>query len=285
MKDIDCEMLFRFFHRIVNPWHDSGAITSADALEEGPNNFKYMMNNMQIIADHVTPILRKNGAINTRRNRRATVDFSVFPYVDVRSTVESALDEFPMQPNRDDITKTIASLVDKMGNVKKNLLNKGAAQNDVLQFDEILKEVVSYLPKDEELCIEYKTRTGGEIYIFARNTFEREDGDKAEGVKGKSFYLEYGFYFHVKPNKDKEIESIEVYARFCSDNIDENSVEDKRGNTDKEIGTADIGKRINKDALVKKIINAIKNDAKFVLSNGLTDVTRHKRIIKKLSHL
>ncbi|MBI4968992.1 MAG: hypothetical protein HZC25_12825 [Rhodospirillales bacterium] len=271
MKEVDCKMLFRFFHRIVNPWGESGRIAMKSALEDGPNNFKYMLNNMQIIADHVTPMLRKKIADEQNIKQGATVDFEVFPSVNVKPTVKLALDKFIMQPNKKELIKFVASLVDKNGNIKNNLLKNGEAKKNILLFDKILKKVVSYLPKDEELCIEYKTRTGGEIYIFARNIFERGDGDKAEGVEGKSFYLEYGFYFLVCPNKDKKIESIEIYARFCSDNIDKNSDVDKRGNMDKEIDMADIGKSINKDALVKKIINAIKNDAQYVLSNGLMD--------------
>lgn len=79
MNKLDPKLLFRFFHRFVNPWNKSGkANLNKGTLEQAPQQFGFLLNNMQLLAQDITERLSH---IESRKTRQisATVDFYVRP--------------------------------------------------------------------------------------------------------------------------------------------------------------------------------------------------------------
>ena len=76
VNDIDPRALFQFFHRFVNPYKGSNHKVSGGQLSSGPDQFKNLLNNMRLVAQDISPQFYALKGIN----RKATVDFTIYPY-------------------------------------------------------------------------------------------------------------------------------------------------------------------------------------------------------------
>ena len=76
VNNIDSKALFQFFHRFVNPYGGSNHKVSEGQLSSGPDQFKNLLNNMRLVAQDISPQFYELKGIN----RKATVDFTIYPY-------------------------------------------------------------------------------------------------------------------------------------------------------------------------------------------------------------
>jgi len=74
MQKIDTDLLYRFFHRLVNPWNGAGKIQALSFAQGGAGNFQILLNNMSIVSNSLAGILSSSG-------KKPNIDFSITPTI------------------------------------------------------------------------------------------------------------------------------------------------------------------------------------------------------------
>lgn len=77
MKPVDTNLLYRFFHRLVNQWGDANQIQSRAFALGGASQFQSVLSNMALIGDSIREALKLT--------RIPSVDFSISPYIKTTS--------------------------------------------------------------------------------------------------------------------------------------------------------------------------------------------------------
>jgi len=90
MEAIDSRSLYVFVHRLLKPWGGSGHIHSADGMTEGPKQFSSLLANMRLLASEIAPRVRRPRM--AKRERSPTVEFEVWPKLDVKKTTSQLAD-------------------------------------------------------------------------------------------------------------------------------------------------------------------------------------------------
>lgn len=209
VNNIDRKALFQFFHRFVNPYGGSNHKVSEDQLSNGPDQFKNMLNNMRLIAQDISPEFFEVKGMN----RKATVDFSFFPYF-----------------SQGELSKALIKIKDE--------------------------------DENDEVALDPKARTGGEIYIHAAETICRSPWTQ----------IEYGFCFTVEPSKSQDL-SVSVYALVKGAKI-------KQSDTYTSQEGAAVKKCVYDGKKKNEIVNVFKSEIKKAISSGI-----NKKLVKpKVAH-
>jgi len=78
MQKIDKDMLYKFFHRLVNPWSGAGKIQALSFAQGGAGNFQQLLNNMSVVSNSMARVLSSS-------NRKPNIDFSIIPTIKTNS--------------------------------------------------------------------------------------------------------------------------------------------------------------------------------------------------------
>jgi hypothetical protein len=74
MQEIDKDLLYKFFHRLVNPWSGAGKIQALSFAQGGAGNFQQLLNNMSVVSNSMARVLSSS-------NRKPNIDFSIEPKI------------------------------------------------------------------------------------------------------------------------------------------------------------------------------------------------------------
>ncbi len=203
MQNINIDLLYRFFHRLVNPWDGSGKIQSSSLAQDGATNFQLLLNNMLIVGNSISGILHA-------ANRRPSIDFSITPTIKttgkkIKEAVDGGTDYEIRHDDRVGGSIWVfahSTLYSNINNGNSLIIRYGynftVKPNLDKHIDSYLYATISSKAIEKNIDSEFYF----EHSEIKQNNFEKQISDKSS--------TEYGFLKLIKNISNKLIESGEV---------------------------------------------------------------------------